>query len=229
MKPPPILIALVIIMLASGCRHYNTPEAILKQTVKQVRKIERLTYKTSIAIKDFDARDTSFTTVSVWAQKMPSDPLLGFKFRMETREEEYIYNPPHLYHIRHPQKTLVKINAREQANAFADLPFQDYIFRELLYDEFYQQIQQPGYRTRIVGNNAQFWILRLDYPPEEEIGQMYRKLWIGKHDFLPGKMVYRVSYNDQTYYQETKVLRLLTPVELEETFFTAEDLKALYP
>ena len=154
MKPSQVLIALVILALAPGCRHYNSPEAILKQTVKQISKTDRLTYEASIAIKDFDSRDTSFTTVSVWARKMPSDRLLGFKFRIETNDEEYIYNPPNLYRLRHGDKKRVKINVREQANAFVDLPFQDYIFRELLYDELYQQIQQPGYRTRIVGSNA---------------------------------------------------------------------------
>ena len=229
MKRSQVLIALVILVLAPGCRHYNSPEAILKQTVKQIRKTDRLTYEASIAIKDFDSRDTSFTTVSVWAQKMPSDRLLGFKFRMETQDEEYIYNPPNLYRLRHGEKKLVKINVREQANAFVDLPFQDYIFRELLYDELYQQIQQPGYKTRIVGNNAQYWIIRLDYPPEEEISLMYRKLWIGKHNFLPEKMIYQVSYKGQTYYQETRVLRMLNPVKMEESLFTTEDLVNLYP
>jgi hypothetical protein len=228
MKPFQIRIALVILVLISGCRHYSSPEGILKQTVKQIRKTDRLTYDASIAIKDFDARDTSFTRVSVWARKMPSDRLLGFKFRMETKDEEYIYNPPELYRLDHPQENLQKINVHEQANIFADLPFQDYLFRELLYDEWYQQIQQPGYSKRLVGNNAQYWIIRIDYPPEEEIGLMYRKLWIGKHNFLPEKMVYRVTYKDQTYYQETRVLRLLTPVELEESFFTAEELMGLY-
>ena len=58
---------------------------------------------------------------------------------------------------------------------------------------------------------------------------MYRKLWIGKHNFLPEKMIYQVSYKGQTYYQKTRVLRMLSPVKMEESFFSPDDLVNPYP
>ena len=223
------LFMFVAALLMAGCGHHRQPGTILRQTAQQVGRLDKLSYQASILTRDFEARDTQAVDISVWAKKWPSDPVLGYNIRMKKNGEEYIYQSPLLYFIDHHGNEILKINTSYDPHAIARFPVQNSLFDELLYKDFYRQIERSGYRISLKKTTDAHWVIRVDYPPEEEIDDMYRILWIRKKDYLPEKMEYHVTYNQQSYFQQISLAQLVPKAEFDERLFSMAPMLTEYP
>ena len=220
---------LVAALMGSGCGHQRQPKSILRKTAQQVEQLDKLSYQASILTRDFEVRDTQAVQVAVWAKKWPSDPLLGYKIRLKRNGEEYIYQSPLLFFIDHNGNEILKINTSYDPHAITQFPLQNSLFDELLYKDFYRQIEGPGYHISMENTTHTHWVIRVDYPPEEEIDEMYRMLWIRKNDHMPEKMEYRVSYKKQSYYQSISLSQLVPQADFNEDLFSMAPLLMEYP
>ena len=228
MKPRHIL-QVILVILVAGCSQYRQPKNILRQTADKIQQIKNLEYSARIITKDFESVDTSYQNISLLASRKASDRILGYKIRLNTGGEEYIYNPPHLFQVDHARKNILKINTANDVHAISDLPVKTSLFHELMYDDFYRQILDPAYQVRKIRSDQDYWVIRVNYPPEEEIREMQRTLWISKNHHLPEKMEYRVTYKEQTYYQRIEVGNLSTTPELKPGTFSADNAIDQYP
>jgi len=216
-------------LMITGCGHQRQPKSILRQTAQRIDRLDKLSYQAIVLTRDFEARDTQAVNLSVWAKKWPSDPVLGYKMRLKINGEEYVYQSPLLYRIDHNMNEILKIHTSYDPHAIARFPVQSSLFDELLYRDFYRQIEGPGYRISLEETTPAHWVIRVDYPPEEEIDQMYRRLWIRKKDHLPGKMEYHVTYNQQSYYQSISLSQLVSKADFEEDLFSMAPMLMEYP
>ena len=229
MRPPVFMFILVAALMAAGCGHQRQPGSILQQTAQNINRLDKLSYQASILTHDFEARDTQAVDVSVWAKKWPQDQVMGYKIRLKRNGEEYIYQSPLLFCIDHNGNEILKINTSYDPQAITQHPIKNSLFDELLYTDFYRQIEGPGYRTSLEKTTPAHWVIRVDYPPEEEINEMYRTLWIRKNDYLPEKMDYRVSYKNQSYYQSISLTQLVSRADFDEDLFSMAPMLMEYP
>ncbi|MBS3807307.1 MAG: hypothetical protein KGY60_07370, partial [Bacteroidales bacterium] len=220
---------LVAALMAVGCGHQRQPKSILRQTAQNISRLDKLSYQASILTRDFEARDTQAVDVSVWAKRWPQDPVMGYKIRLKRNGEEYIYQSPLLFCIDHSDNEILKINTSYDPQAITQYPVQNSLFDELLYTDFYRQIEEPDYRISLEKTTPTHWVIRVDYPPEEEINEMYRTLWIRKNDYLPEEMEYRVSYKNQSYYQSISLAQLVSRADFDEGLFSMAPMLMEYP
>ncbi len=229
MKTRILYAALLMLYCCSGCQGPRQPEKILHKTARQISQLDKINYQASITTCDFGSADSQTVETTLWAHKWSEDPLLGYRIRMKKNGESYIYNPPHLYRLDHQKKNILKVNTSHNANALAEFPMERLLFNELLFEDFYRQLQAPGYQKTLDKETSDHWIIRIDYPPEKEISQMSRTLWIRKGNHLPDRMDYRVAYREETYYQRTEIHHLSTKAGFSKEIFSPGKVLGKYP
>jgi peroxiredoxin/outer membrane lipoprotein-sorting protein len=229
MKARILYAALLVLFCFSGCQGPRQPEKILLKTTRQISQLDKINYQATVTTSDFGSADSQKVETTLWAQKWAEDPLLGYRIRMKKNGASYIYNPPHLYRVDHQKDNILKINTSHNANALAEFSMERLLFNELLFEDFYRQVQTPGYQKTLEKETSDHWIIRIDYPPEKEISHMSRTLWIRKSNHLPDRMAYRVAYREETYYQRTELQHLSTNAGFSQEIFSASDMLERYP
>lgn len=179
----------------------NTPSTVLKLVKENYLKHKSISYQIYYRQKFFSRSDTNNINAACQLFRVPLDTLFNGQVWFKTSDEiEKYYDLRNIYIIDHTKSTIEEYKAHENQTFAITGNISGSVINVgfLRPEKFLNDLDVKGVRSNL-DSNANFYLVTISYPDEDEFSDVVRKIWIDKKTMTIYKMSFRVK--DQGNYQ----------------------------